>query len=156
MESWKNLRARGLEEVPTTPGNYVVYRPAVREPEFLEESPAGWFKQKDPSVSIERLGAKWVEGARILYVGKADMRRSGAGAALRRRLEECAQFGGGKAIGHSGGRLIWQLADASELLVAWRELGAEASTTASNVEDDLLSRFKELHDDRLPFANLRL
>jgi hypothetical protein len=45
--------------------------------------------------------ANWVDGAEVVYIGKADQ--------LKRRLTQFADFGGGKPIGHWGGRLIWQL-----------------------------------------------
>jgi hypothetical protein len=55
-------------------------------------------------------------------------------------------------VGHWGGRYIWQLADAAELLVAWREL--DDAGTARNDERRLLERFAELHHGQRPFANL--
>jgi hypothetical protein len=42
---------------------------------------------------------------------------------LRRRLTQFGQFGGGEPAGHRGGRLIWQLADADDLLVACTRSG---------------------------------
>lgn len=71
---------------------------------------------------------------------------------LRRRLSEFGAFGAGEPVAHWGGRLIWQLADASELLVAWHEV--TWAETAREYEKRLLSRFGKLHDGRRPFANL--
>jgi hypothetical protein len=80
-------------------------------PTFVQPSPAGWFKGEDPSVPDARLRIQWVQGAHVLYIGKADL--------LRRRLAQFARFGAGEPVGTSGGRRIWQLADADDLLVAW-------------------------------------
>jgi len=49
-----------------------------------------------------------------------------------------------------GWRYIWQLADADELLVTWRECADPTSE-----ESALLSEFYADHDERLPFANVR-
>jgi hypothetical protein len=54
--------------------------------------------------------------------------------------------------GHRGGRLIWQLADADELLVAWRSITWDEA--ARDFERRLLAAFAEQHDGRRPFANL--
>jgi hypothetical protein len=95
-------------------------------------------------VPIERLQAEWVDGATVIYIGKADV--------LRRRLQQYARFGAGEPVGHWGGRLIWQLADAGELLVAWHAL--VATETARSLERRLLLHFGELYEGRRPFANL--
>lgn len=139
--------------MPCKPGTYVVFRSSTADPVFIHPSPAGWFKGEDPSVSIERLKDEWVPGAQVVYIGKADFRRRLKPIeALRERLEEFARFGAGHAVGHRGGRLIWQLADSSHLLVAWRETAWGES--ARDSEKRLLRRFVELHGVRRPFANL--
>ena len=87
------------------------------------------------------------------HIGKADFRkRRKEVEALRLRLSEFAAFGAGEPHAHWGGRLIWQLADANELLVAWHEV--TWAETARDYEKRLLSRFVEVHDGRRPFANL--
>jgi hypothetical protein len=142
--TWDELRASKLEPVPHGPGAYVVSRSSTDAPSFLPTSPAGHFKGKDPSVPTERLRAEWVDGATIIYIGKADV--------LRRRLHQYARFGAGEPVGHWGGRLIWQLADSGELLVAWHALAT--TETARSFERRLLLRFGELYKGRRPFANL--
>lgn len=120
---------------------------------FIHPSIGGWFKGQDPSESIERLKGEWVPGAHVVYIGKADYRsRRKPIEALRRRLWEFARFGAGEPVGHRGGRLIWQLADSPELLVAWREVRWDE--TARDYEKRLLHRFADLHGGRRPFANL--
>lgn len=142
--TWSRLRLSDFSPIPARAGAYVVYRPAVGLPTFVHPSPAGWFQGDDPTVPERRLRSEWVEGARVVYIGKADV--------LRRRLTQFGQFGAGKPVGHRGGRLIWQLADANELLVAWHEIAWEEA--ARGYERRLLSAFAEQHDGRRPFANL--
>lgn len=151
--TWNELCAGEFEEVPCKPGAYVVLRTATVGPRFIHPSPAGWFKGEDPTVSIDRLEREWVDDAQVVYIGKADYRRRRRTTdALRQRLSEFARFGAGQDIGHRGGRLIWQLGDSSELLIAWREI--TWAETARCYEKRLLTRFAELHDGRRPFANL--
>lgn len=95
------------------------------------------------------LQPKWVNGASVVYFGKAGMRSSGG--ALWSRLNEFRKFGSGKNIGHQGGRYIWQLADSDDLLVAWK------TTNDSNpaaIESALIAEFKA-QTGQWPFANLR-
>lgn len=151
--TWAELRSSDFGEVPCKPGAYVVVRSSPADPVFIHPSPAGWFKGQDPSVSVERLEREWVPGAHVVYIGKADFRRRRKPTeALRERLGEFARFGAGEAVGHRGGRLIWQLADSDELLVAWQE--TTWGEKARDYEKRLLHRFAQLHGERRPFANL--
>ena len=138
--SWAQLRATQLAEIPRQAGCYVVSRPTSDEPTFLTKNPAGRFKGKDPTVTLGRLSAEWVLGAQVVYIGKA--------TELFTRLKAFARFGAGEPVAHWGGRLIWQFADADELLVAWRP-GSDRE-----LEKLLLARFAELYAARRPFANL--
>ena len=142
--TWLQLRRSGYSAIPALPGAYVVYRPTAAVPTFVHPSPAGWFKGEDPTVFEARLQGEWIEGAQVIHIGKADV--------LRRRLTQFGQFGAGEPVGHRGGRLIWQLPDADDLLVAWHEITwAEA---ARDYERRLLAAFAEKHDGRRLFANL--
>jgi hypothetical protein len=94
--TWSQLRASEQAEVPPGPGAYVVYRPALGDPLFLDTSPAGRFKGRDPTVASEALAGNWVADAHVVYIGKAD--------ALRPRLRQYARFGAGEPVGHWGGR----------------------------------------------------
>lgn len=141
------LRAGRLHQVPTEAGVYVVFRSELLPPRFLRISTGGWFKKRDPSVSIERLQREWVPSAYVLYIGKADAGSSGR-RGLRVRLGEYLRFGAGYPIGHWGGRLLWHLDDASELLVRWK-LSADPRLD----EARLLTAFVAAHG-QLPFANL--
>jgi hypothetical protein len=156
-----DLRERGFEgfvpfsdlpltSVPNNPGIYVVLRQGSASPVFLETSPGGWFKGKDPSASLPILQAKWIPEAQIVYVGKADAGAAGR-RGLKKRLDEFRRFGAGEAVGHWGGRYIWQLAGCGELLVAWKSAGG---TDPAAEERRLMDEFKAIHG-LLPFANLR-
>jgi hypothetical protein len=90
--AWTDLRTNAFADVPGGPGVYVVYRPASADPAFLATNPGGHFKGRDPTVTVERLADNWVEGAHVIYLGKADR--------LRVRLRQYARFGAGDPVGH--------------------------------------------------------
>ncbi len=136
-------------QVPHGPGVYVIVRQDDRAPQFLPFSPAGRFKGKDPSVSRARLEAEWVDGARIVYIGKAAGGVSGR-RGLRKRLDEFRRFGAGEPIGHWGGRLIWQLGESESLLVCWKLTAGDPGST----ETSMIADFAAVYGCR-PFANLR-
>lgn len=136
--------------VPSGPGVYAVVRPGFRPPRFLEISPAGRHRDRDPTVDVETLRAAWVPAVETLYLGKATPGRDGR-RGLRRRLDEYRRHGAGEPVGHWGGRYVWQLEDAAELLVAWAET---SDADAGVVESRLIAAF-EAQTRRLPFANLR-
>lgn len=128
------------DQVEPIGGVYVVFR-TYSEPSFLTVNPGGRFKGRDPSVSEDALKDNWVDDAEIIYIGKADN--------LRRRLREYVRFGRGEPIGHWGGRLIWQLEDSADLLVAWRETPGRVPR---DVETQMISAFRAVFG-KPPFAN---
>lgn len=136
-----NDLADELPAIARTGGIYVVVQRARSKPDFLKVNPGGRFKQRDPTVDAAALEANWVDGAEVVYIGKADN--------LRRRLREFMRFGAGVPIGHWGGRLIWQLSRSAELLVAWRETPGEIPKA---VETRLLEDFRAAYG-KPPFAN---
>lgn len=142
--SWAQVRAGHLVPVPASPAAYVIYRVSGTDPEFLPANPAGRFKGKDPTVSLEALKQNWVPGTPVVYIGKAN--------SANRRLSQFARFGGGEPVGHWGGRYIWQLADSEDLLIAWHPV--IWNETARDYEKRLLAEFAELHNGSRPFANL--
>lgn len=151
--TWPKIRKAGYADIPPLPGVYVIVRIAAAPPAFVHPGTGGRFKGEDPSVPQARLEAEWVDGARVLDIGKADAPKAGGvNDGLRGRLREYGRFGAGEPVGHRGGRLIWQLADADRLLVAWHVVTWDE--TARDYERRLLARFAELHDGRRPFANL--
>lgn len=139
---WIRLAAIRTRSCPLAGGVYVITRTdAAATPAFAARSCGGWFKGRDPSVSKEALLANWVDGAEVVYIGKADQ--------LKRRLTEYADFGAGKPVGHWGGRLVWQLPDVDQLLVAWKETPGRRPV---EVESELIEAFRRLHG-KPPFAN---
>jgi hypothetical protein len=140
------LRADSLHDVPRDEGIYAVVGDGS-PPRFLKASPAGRFKGQDPTVPTSLLRAKWVDGAELLYVGKAPRGASGH-RGLAARLAELIAFGFGRPVGHWGGRYLWQLAGSRELEVAWL-----ATATPVNLENQILTSFRASFG-RYPFANI--
>lgn len=150
-----------VNRIPQKPGIFAVLLPAGTlpggasgpetgaNPQFLAKSTAGVFKKKDPSLKPEALAAEWIVGADVLYIGKAGPGSKG-NRGLRRQIQEFVDFGAGKPPGHWDGRLIWQLAGAKTLIIAWKELPVEELTAA---EAAYHAVFVGDHG-RLPFANL--
>lgn len=137
------------DEIPKQQGVYVVLYGKEVKPTFLEEGTGGFFKGKNPNVSIEELEQKWVDYSSVLYIGKAG--GSGIKATLNSRLIQYLEFGLGRNIGHWGGRHIWQLADADDLIICWKETTEEPHDVESRMIDD----FKKAHEGKRPFANRR-
>ena len=135
------LRERGLKMIPDVPGVYMVLRVSEGAPEFLETGSGGHFKGKNPNVPVAELAANWVDGTPVVYIGKA--------TSLRKRISQYVRFGQGKPVGHWGGRYIWQLADAPDLLFCGREVDGDPDA----VETELIRAFREAYGSR-PFANL--
>ena len=146
---FRPIAAVEINRIPQRPGIFAILRPAGFEARFLAKSTAGVFKKKDPTLPLEALAAEWVADADVLFIGKAGPGSKG-NRGLRRQIQEFVDFGNGKPPGHWDGRLIWQLADPGALLVAWKELPAEALNAAQAIHH---AQFIE-HHGRLPFANL--
>jgi hypothetical protein len=151
-----NLRDTALAAVPEQRGVYLISHPTGRQPAFLARSTGGFFKRKDPTVSLDALREKWIESAPVIYVGKAGGTNSREGkelgSTLRSRLKLYFDFGSGKPVGHWGGRYIWQLQQSGDLVVCWLPTPNEEPL---DVEQRLLDQSCSLFGGRLPFANLR-
>jgi hypothetical protein len=134
--------------IPKEKGVYLILYPSLKEPTFLEVGCGGFFKGKNPNVSIAELKLNWVANSQVIYIGKAGA--SDSSATLHSRLKQYFAFGQGKAVGHYGGRYIWQLQNATELIVCWKCL---PNDEARNVESQLITEFVQTFGKR-PFANL--
>jgi len=135
--------------IPQGTGLFAVIAPNDFQPCFCTKSTAGVFKKKDPSLPSAVLAAEWVDGAVVLYLGKAGPGSKG-NRGLRRQVQEFLDFGQGKPPGHWDGRPIWQLANSGSLAIAWKELRAEQlNDAAAGYHAAFVEQF-----GRLPFANL--
>jgi hypothetical protein len=134
---WKTAR----KQIPDASGVYVVVRESKGKPEFLKVGTGGYFKGEDPNVPVSELRANWVDGASIVYIGKA--------TSLKSRLSQYLRFGQGKPAGHRGGRYIWQLKDAPQLKFYWKEVEGDYDAE----ESAMINAFKARYGCR-PFANL--
>ena len=146
---FRPLQDLDINRIPQKPGIFAVLRPEGFLPQFLARSTAGIFKKKNPSLKTEALDAEWVDGADVLFVGKAGPGSKG-NRGLRRQIQEFVDFGEGKPPGHWDGRLIWQLAVPGSLIIAWKELPVEQLNAA---EARYHAAFVEEYG-RLPYANL--
>ncbi|MCU1516898.1 MAG: hypothetical protein JWQ75_1619 [Pseudarthrobacter sp.] len=151
-EGFAGFRSVGRLEIMRIPqgtGVFAVLQPDGFDPRFLKKSTAGVFKKKDPTLPGPALAAEWVEGADVLYLGKAGAGSKG-NRGLRRQIQEFLDFGNGKPPGHWDGRLVWQLAGAESLIIAWKEVPAEeVNATEARLHADFSAAY-----GRLPFANL--
>lgn len=138
------------KDIPKEKGVYVVLREKDCHPVILEKRPFDCQEDKYPSYSKAELENEWVEGTHIVYIGKAG--GSGQKTELHKRLSTYIRFGQGKKAAHGGGRSIWQLADAHELVVCWRVLSDEEPC---DVESSMIAEFRKQHDGKRPFANRR-
>lgn len=138
---WVPFAAIGKSACPSSGGVYVITYSSNGPVAFSDRSCGGWFKGRDPTLPREALIANWVDGAEVVYIGKANQ--------LKRRLTQFADFGAGKRVGHWGGRLIWQLPNVDPLRVAWKETPGRAPI---EVESELIAAFRRAHG-KPPFAN---
>ena len=135
--------------LPPQQGVYLVVKKGKTPIVFLEKSTGGWFKRRDPSVPVSVLKGRWVVGPKVVYVGKAG--GTANKTTLQGRLKLFMQFGLGRKCAHWGGRYIWQISDAKNLLVYWKPTpGSEPR----QIEKAILAEFRQRYG-RLPFANLR-
>ncbi|MFJ6457052.1 hypothetical protein [Paenarthrobacter sp. NPDC091669] len=135
--------------IPQGPGVFAILCPADFDPVFLSKSTAGTFKKKDPSLKREALEAEWIADASVVYIGKANAGSQG-NRGLRKQIQEFMDYGRGRPTVVWDARLIWQLRDALDLIVAWKELPAsEVNAAEADYHSDFVLFF-----GRLPFANL--
>lgn len=134
--------------IPKGKGVYMILFDITKQQEFMEDGSGGFFKGKNPNVSISILEENWVEKTCVLYIGKAGS-ESGS-ASLHSRLRQYFRFGQGKNVGHWGGRFIWQLKDYGNLIVCWKPTPLNEPAM---IESDLINSFKLQYGKR-PYANL--
>ncbi len=65
------LQESACSEVPRERGVYLILRLGKARRTFLYESIGGRFKGKDPTVTVDELAERWVDGSAVLYIGQA-------------------------------------------------------------------------------------
>ena len=134
--------------IPKEMGVYFVINPYCLNTRFINPGVGGFFKGKDPNVTEKILLENHVEGALVVYIGKAG---SPTGSAtLNSRLGQYLRFGQTKNVGHWGGRYIWQLKNHAELIFCWKPTPNDDPRA---VELYYINLFKAQFG-KLPFANL--
>lgn len=109
--SVRELFESGCKELPGNEGGvYLVLLSELGRRRFLDPGSGGFFRDRDPNVSISELEPNWVDGTKVLYIGKA-------GSSLRTRVQALVGFGNGQPVAHWGGRYLWQLCSSCELKV---------------------------------------
>lgn len=142
-ELWENQ-----SEIPNEKGIYLIINPENESKEFLVKGVGGFFKEKDPNVSLEELSRNWVDNSFVIYIGQAG--GNGSASTLRKRLRQYLNFGKGRPVGHYGGRFIWQIQHHSKLLIAWKVL---KNDDPKIIERQLINDFMNNYS-KMPFANL--
>jgi hypothetical protein len=143
-----DLQATRCSAITKERGVYLFIRDTLKPPRFLATSTGGHFKGRNPAVDIPTLQTNWVDGAKVVYIGKAGSLTGRA--TLKSRLWQYMRFGMGYPVGHWGGRYIWHLADALSLIVCWKPTPHE---NPGDVESRLIQEFRVQYGKR-PFANL--
>jgi len=135
--------------IPKIKGVYLVLDQNGK-PDFVNPGVGGFFKRKDPNVTIDELQENHVPNSLVVYVGKAGGPTSMA--TLHSRLGQYLRFGQGKNVGHWGGRLIWQLKLHRDLLFCWK---STSDDDPREVERLLIDSYVKQYGKK-PFANLVL
>ena len=134
---------KGTSVIPDVPGVYLVLYTSKGNPDFINPGTGGFFKGKNPNVSIEELQANWIDNEPIIYIGKAK--------SLHKRIKQYMDFGSGCPVGHYGGRYIWQIKDSGSLIICWKPI---IDQNPADIESRLIQEFKAQHNGQRPFANL--
>lgn len=149
FESFRHLYSTKSADVPAAGGIYVVYRTTNAPPVFLDSSLAGFYKGENLSVSRYVLIDNWVNDANLLYVGKAG--GPGIAQGLKKRIQKYVRTGFSNKASRRGGKLVWQIQGAHDLLVAWKIIAGDKSP--KKAEEELMQEFKNVYG-KIPFANL--
>ncbi len=142
-ELWSNQ-----DIIPKTMGVYLILNPNLNNIKFIKKGVGGFFKNKNPNVSIDILTKEFVPNSLVIYIGKAGSKNNKS--TVHSRLKQYLKFGQGKKTGHWGGRLIWQLENYKDLLVCWKTIENEEPR---EIEKKLILEYKK-EFERLPFSNL--
>lgn len=142
-ELWKDRKI-----IPKKMGVYLVINPNFKNTEFINPGVGGFFKGKDPNVSIEELKLNFVANSQVVYIGKAG--GSTVAATLHSRIGQYLSFGKTKNVGHAGGRYIWQLKNHADLIFCWKKT---PNNEPVEIERKLINEFSKQFG-KMPYANL--
>lgn len=124
-------------------GIYIIVRPVSFQNIYFDEcSKAGRHKGKNPTVTVEKLRSKWIDGAEVLYIGKSE-------TSVQKRMQQHRDFWYGEAVPAWGGRIIAQLRDFGKLEVWYFQCDIP-----KDMEHTLLKEFVSQYK-KLPFANFK-
>jgi hypothetical protein len=137
---------KDLTLIDNKAGVYVVCAPE-KPVEFQTADENEYLRSRHKRETLDELKENWVDDARVVYIGKAGGFK--VRATLRSRLKSYFRYGKGRNSGHSGGRYLWQIADAQDLQVAWKTTPNEEPSV---IESVMIAEFKALYGKR-PFAN---
>lgn len=143
------LWLRGLRALPDLEGVYAIVRESMARPIFTEEDHS---KPRATIRTAVEAAERWVPDVQLLYFGKGPLRNSTSHKrdGLAQRIYEFQQHGYAGGANHYGGKLIWQISSADQLLVAWKTL---PDRTSDSVESGLILGFNETLGMQ-PYANV--
>lgn len=134
-------------------GVYVVLYPYGEKPGFALNGENG-FNGGYPKPTEKELDSEWIEGADVIYIGQTGGAIDGelTEGRLGRRIPAYLRYGRRGKGGHGGGRYIWYLSGAEELVFCWKPF-EDKRADPKELECRMLESFMSSHDGRLPFAN---
>jgi len=137
--------------ISNTKGVYFILYLDNKTPNFLKVGTGGYFKERDPNVSLGELELNWVENTIVVYIGKAGGIFQGkeSDATLKKRLKTYFSFGKGNKAAHCGGRYIWQIENSNDLVVCWKPT---PNQEPADIESNYIKEFTKKNHKR-PFAN---
>jgi len=147
FKSIKQLRANRTV-IPKEKGVYLVLNPDHQNTAFIFPGSGGFFKGKNPNVTVEELKRNLVPDSLTVYIGKAGSLTGDA--TLFSRIGQYLRFGEGKKVGHWGGRYIWQLKNHEDLIFCWMPTPDD---DPREIESDLITLYTNVFG-KLPYANL--
>jgi hypothetical protein len=131
-------------------GLYAVVVPADYEATFIDEDVVSRAKNVIGPWARERLRAKWVKEARVVYVGLAGRESA---RCLRDRLRDLLRHCSGRTTDrgpHRGGEILWQLCEYTTFRVLALPTGGPP--VPRQMEEGLIEAFRGRYG-ALPFAN---
>ena len=138
----KTLYETSCSDIPSAPGIYFIWLPDGMEIQFTDQVA----NHHAPLYPIDVLCDKYMSSKekRLLYIGKASGKKG-----LCQRIRQYVKYGWNEAVNHKGGRAIWQIINAEQLVLSY-----EICEDAVSREHELLCKFQE-QNHVLPLANWR-